>query len=242
MSDRISIVLTGTIVPNSVLTAHADAEVRKNEYLQAIHFYAKFGQVYFLENSTYPVESDPEFTSIENLKICKMPVSLCYDKGKGYQEFEMLDLWLSQEQELPSRWFKISGRYIFKNFDRIVKDCWYDKQCDLAIDRMSYYGIAFTDIFLISTACYLQHFKGIYHRCDDISDACIEKVVFQQLATQDSKLFRIFGIVPKISAISGSSAELKDDSEIVYYLKSVLRFINILFNRHYLLHPRIQAR
>jgi hypothetical protein len=242
MQNSISIVLTGTIVPNSVLTAHADAQVRKNEYLRAIHFYTKFGQVYFLENSTYPVESDPEFTSIENLKIRKMPLSLCYEKGKGYQEFEMLDRWLDQEQDLPSRWFKISGRYIFKNFDQIVKDCWHDEQCDLAIDRMSYYGIAFTDIFAISTACYLQHFKGIYTRCDDPAGASIEKVVFQQLAQQDSKSFRIFGIVPKISAISGSSAELKDDNEIIYYLKSVLRFVNILFNRHYLLHPRIQAR
>jgi hypothetical protein len=242
MQAKISIVLTGTIVPNSVLTAHADAQIRKNEYLRAINFYTKFGRVYFLENSTYPVESDPEFTSIDNLQIRKMPVSLCYDKGKGYQEFEMLDRWLDEERDIPSRWFKISGRYIFKNFDAMIKDCWNDGRCDLAIDRMSYYGIAFTDIFAISTECYLKYFKGLYTRCDDLSGACIEKVAFQRLAEQDSKSFRIFGIVPKISAISGSSAELKDDSEIIYYLKSMLRFVNILFNRHYLLHPRIQAR
>lgn len=242
MSDQISIVLTGTIVPNSVLTAHADAQIRKKEYLRAIHFYTKFAQVYFLENSTHPVESDPDFTSIKNLIIRKMPVSLCYDKGKGYQEFEMLDRWLDQEQDLPLRWFKISGRYIFKNFDAIVKDCWYDEKCDLVIDRMSYYGIAFTDIFLISTECYIRCFKGIYTKCDDIIGACIEKIVYHRLAQQDCKSFRLFGIVPKISAISGSSAELKDDNEIIYYLKSILRFVNIRFNPHYLLHPRIQAR
>ena len=242
MSDRISIVLTGTIIPNSVLTAHADAQLRKNEYLRAIHFYTKFGQVYFLENSTYPVTEDPEFTSIDNLQIRKMPVSLHYDKGKGYQEFEMIDRWLDREQDPPSRWFKISGRYIFKNFDAIIKDCWDDRQCDLVIDRMSYYGIAFTDIFAISTECYLKYFKGIYTRCDDIAGAPIEKVAFQRLASQDSKSFRIFGIVPRTSAISGSSAELKDDRQIIYYLKSMLRFVNIMFNSHYLLHPRIQAR
>lgn len=242
MQHSISIVLTGTIVPNSVFTAHADAQVRKNEYLQAIHFYTKFGQVYFLENSTYPVESDPEFTSIDNLKIRKMPVSLYYDKGKGYQEFEMLDRWLAEEKDPPLKWFKISGRYIFKNFDMIIQDCLNDERYNLVIDQMSFQRIAFTDLFFITTDDYLRCFKGIYTLCEDTSGKFIERVVFAKLSKEINKSFRLFTSVPKISAIGGSFGDLKDDSDTTYYWKSVLRSINIRLNSRYLLHPSEKTR
>jgi hypothetical protein len=242
MQDRMSIVLTGTIVPNSILTAHADSQVRKKEYLRAIKFYTKFSHVYFLENSTYPVEEDPEFTSIENLSIRKMPVSLFYDKGKGYQEFEMLDRWLEEEKYPPLRWFKISGRYIFKNFDAIIQDCLNNERYNLVIDQMSFQRIAFTDLFFITTDDYFKYFKGIYTLCEDISGKYIEKVVFKQLAKESDKSFRLFTSVPKISAISGSLGDLKDDSDTIYYWKSVLRFINIRLNSRYLLHPSEKTR
>jgi hypothetical protein len=242
MKDKVAIVLTGTIIPNSILTAHVDPEIRKQEYLKSIKFYTEFAPVYFLENSIYPVTEDPDFTSIPNLFIRKMPVSVFYEKGKGYQEFEMIDKWLEQEQHPPEKWFKISGRYIFKNFPSILEECLKDENCDIVIDQISRYGVAFTDIFYISSKCYIKQFKGIHTLCEDISGDYIEKIIYKKLRGEKTELFRIFKNVPRISVISGTSGLMKEDTRIIYHLKSLLRHVNIYFSSKYILYPFIQVR
>ena len=95
-----AIVLTGTIVPNSNFTTYTNPQVRRAEYLAAIHYYSGFAPVYFLENSAYDLASDPEFISSEDVAIRKFPVSKFAERGKGFQEFEMLDAWLNQKSIL----------------------------------------------------------------------------------------------------------------------------------------------
>ncbi len=242
VQNKIAIVLTGTIIPNSILTTHVDPEIRKQEYLKSIKFYTGFAPVYFLENSIYPVNEDIDFTSISNLFIRKMPVSIFYEKGKGYQEFEMIDKWLEQEQYPPEKWFKISGRYIFKNFPSILKECLRDEKCDVVIDQISRHGIAFTDIFYISSNYYIRQFKGVYKLCEDISGDYIEKIIYKKLREKENELFRMFTNVPRISVISGTSGLMKEDTRIVYHLKSLLRRVNIYFSSKYLLYPSIHVR
>jgi hypothetical protein len=242
MQDRLAIVLTGTIVPNSIMTAHIDPQVRRQEYLDAIHFYTKFAPVYFLENSTYPVEEDIDFNSIPNLFIRKMPLSLFCHMGKGYQEFEMIDRWLEQEKNLPSKWFKISGRYIFKNFSSIIDECLNDEKHSLVMDRMLRHNIAFTDILCIKTEFYINHFKGIYKSCEDISGKYIEKILYNNLMKNEDKLLRVFIHVPRICVISGTTGLVKEDTNIVYYTKVLLRRINILLSLEYLLYPFMKMR
>ena len=67
---NIAIVLTGTITPNTnLVNNHLDPQARRNEYLAAINFYRQFGEVYFLENSIYPLDRDPDFQDIPNVFI-----------------------------------------------------------------------------------------------------------------------------------------------------------------------------
>jgi hypothetical protein len=237
MQDKIAIVLTGTIVPNSILTTHVDADVRRKEYLRSIHFYTKLGPVYFLENSVYPLDEDEEFTSIPNLFIRKMPLSLFYDKGKGYQEFEMIDRWIDTENNPPLKWLKVSGRYIFKNFSSIIEECINDNQCDLAIDRLLYHKIAYTDLFYTTTEYYTKKIVGIYKLCDDVTGEYIEKVIFQKIAENETESVRIFVNSAKTLVTTGSTSYQKDDGGITYWVKSILRYVNRLFDRKYLLYP-----
>ncbi|MCY7369077.1 MAG: hypothetical protein LH474_13100, partial [Chamaesiphon sp.] len=59
MSTEIPIILTGTIIPNTnVRLQHINPEQRRKEYLDCINYYRNFAPVYFLENSSYPVEED----------------------------------------------------------------------------------------------------------------------------------------------------------------------------------------
>jgi hypothetical protein len=236
MQDRISIVLTGTIVVNSILTTYVDPEVRKQEYLNAIRFYTKFAPVYFLENSTYPVEEDPEFTSIQNLSIRKMPVSLFYHKGKGYQEFEMIDRWLEKEANPPAKWFKISGRYIFQNFSSILDECLEDRTHELVIDQALYHSSANTTMFCITTKFYLENFKNIYKKCDDSYRIYIEMIIFKELLLCENDQIRLFANARKIVATGSTGSKIRNTG-ISYYFKVVVRRINILINSKYIIHP-----
>jgi hypothetical protein len=237
MQDEIAIVLTGTIVTNSIFTIHVNAEIRKKEYLQAIHFYTQFAPVYFLENSIYPVNLDRDFTSIKNLFIRKMPVSLYYEKGKGYQEFEMVDRWLGEEKDPPLRWFKISGRYIFQNFAAFLDECLNDRKHQLVIDQLFHHNFANTAMFCITTAYYFQRLKNIYQTCDDSSGNFIEIIVFKKLAENRDDSIRLFTNVRNITMISGSTGSRINNSGVFYYLKIIARQINMLVSDRYILYP-----
>jgi hypothetical protein len=109
---NLSIVLTGTIIPNTTLhTQYVDPEARRQDYLNAIHFYRNFAPVYFLENSSYDLKGDRAFQAIPKVTVHQFNAS-SPARGKGFQEFEMLDQWIAIEPNLPKRWVKITGRYL----------------------------------------------------------------------------------------------------------------------------------
>lgn len=128
MNTEIPIVLTGTIIPNTnIRMKHLDAEKRRKEYLNCINYYRNFAPVYFLENSSYPVEEDLEFTSIPNVEIRKFPVSSFPEKGRGFQEFEMIDSFIKNEKNIPNKFLKITGRYFYTNIKDILNECYQNK-------------------------------------------------------------------------------------------------------------------
>jgi hypothetical protein len=177
-----AIVLTGTIVPNVVTQLqHCDPMVRKNEYLAAIKFYAQFAPVYFLENSTYDLLNDQDFNSIPHVLIRKFPVSEFAAKGRGFQEFEMLDRWVKSENNPPERWLKITGRYLYQNITEILAECSSKKDCDLLINQHRFSGVAESAIFGISHIFYQNQISGLFQECDDGSGWFIEKALHRRL-------------------------------------------------------------
>jgi hypothetical protein len=97
MAGEIPIVLTATVIPNGVTAAANNPEKRLEEYLAALNFYLSFAPVFFLENSAYPLETHPEFRQTDRLQVRRFKPSADPGRGKGYQEFEMLDAWMSSE-------------------------------------------------------------------------------------------------------------------------------------------------
>lgn len=204
-----AIVMTATIVPNAIQTAHADAMLRRAEYLEAIEFYSQFGEVYFLENSSYDVEADPAFRKHSHVHLRKFPPSTALQKGKGYQEFEMLDEWLATEPSPPSRWIKVTGRHLTSNFDKVFAECRNEDQYQLLIEqKRPPSSVALTDLFYVTTAYYRQHFRDIYRECDDAKRVYIEHVVRQHI--QHSDKFKLFREMPLLTGTSGSTGEVFD--------------------------------
>lgn len=206
MDNRLAIVLTATIVPNAIRTAHADVAQRRAEYLQAIEFYCHFGAVYFLENSSYDLATDAAFHQHANVHIRQFPPSTAYDKGKGYQEFEMLDNWLDTEQSLPEGWIKITGRHLASNFDKIYAECLHEDQYELIIEqKRPPCRVALTDLFYVTSGYYRRQFRDIYRESDDAAHVFIEHIVRNHI--QDADKFRLFQEMPLLGGISGTTGK-----------------------------------
>ena len=154
----IVIVLTGTIVPNVTINSrHNNAEKRRKEYLECICFYTKFSKVYFLENSSYPLDDDDEFKNIPNLIIRKFPPSSFPEKGKGFQEFEMLDGWLKSETDPIDYFIKVTGRYLYPKFHKIWAECQQNMNKQIIINQYLF-AQAGVELFFTTVNFYNQNF------------------------------------------------------------------------------------
>lgn len=211
---KMSIVLTATIIPNSTYVVHNDSQIRKQEYLDAIHYYRKFAHVFFLENSRYDIFKDSDFINIDNVSIRKLPVSNNYHKGKGYQEFEMINQWITYEKNLPKNFIKISGRYIIKNFKFVFLEAIYRKNIDIIIDRIELSKMALTQLFAVKTDFYKMRMMKMYLKCDDQKGAWAEKVLYS-LMSKISCDSCFFINRPIYEVISGSTGSISSEKNII---------------------------
>lgn len=228
------IVLTGTIIPNAPLAAHRDAEKRKEEYLTAINFYKQFAQVYFLENSAYPVLNDPDFMNLEGVILRKLPPSEHPERGKGYQEFEMIDAWVASEVSLPRGFIKVTGRYIVSNIEEIIKECQSGDSGAFIIDRFPRSEVAITRLFYIQADYYRRHLLGVYRDCHDMDGRWVERVLYRRLLEGDLKA-NFFFHEPSFSGVEGGTGILIAPDRARYFIKAVHRRINWMFEKRYLL-------
>ena len=232
-NNHIAIVLTGTITPNtSLVNNHLNPQARRNEYLAAINFYRQFGHVYFLENSTYSLIEDLDFQNIPNVSIRKFPVSNFPEKGKGFQEFEMIDAWINSETNLPERWIKVTGRYIYQDFQKILAECDRNSK-SIIINQYLFAKWADVALFCTTTAFYQQHLIGIYQQCDDRKGICAEKVMNANLNKVAKTSFSRFKIYLKCSGIAGSTGKVISNIWLDAINSTVMGF-NYLLDKRYI--------
>ncbi|OGT07456.1 MAG: hypothetical protein A2103_04270 [Gammaproteobacteria bacterium GWF2_41_13] len=233
MSIDIGIILTGTIVPNSTFVVHSDIDKRRLEYLEAIKFYKKFAPVYFLENSSYPLLSDPDFNDIKGVFLRKFPVSQYYNRGKGYQEFEMIKRWLETDSDIPRRFIKITGRYRILNFKDMFDECMRSQSNHFLIDRFLKDSKALTQLFYVHTD-YYRALSDFYLDCNDENGDWAEFVLHKKmLALQVNSM--IFRHEPFFAGRSGSTGANLYDGSVKHFVKSMVRKINRCLSKKYIL-------
>jgi hypothetical protein len=233
-NSSVAIVLTGTIVPNTTAQLqHCDPNQRKEEYLTAINFYNKFAPVYFLENSEYPLLDDEDFLNIPNTYIRKFPISNSSEKGRGFQEFEMLDDWLTNEINAPTKWLKITGRYIYNNIQDILSECNNNLQSDLIINQYKFSGFADPAIFYIASTYYQSQILGLYRECDDAIGWFIEKALYKKLRPIDANICQRFKTSLVCTGLAGVSGQ-KIQSDWQNNVNQVISPINYLLDRKYI--------
>ena len=236
--DELPVVLTGTIIPNMPGAAPMNPEIRLAEYQQVLRFCQHFAPVIFLENSGYPLKQHAAFAETSRLQIRQFPPSTKPERGKGYQEFEMLDAWLAAEPQPPPRWLKITGRYQLRNLHSILNECRRERKYGLLIDQLAKQRFARTHLFFATTQFYREQIKGLYRQCDDARGEFIEHVMFQQLKKSPRKQLRIFKTQPDFLAMLGSTGKMLPTGSFQWLTKQGLRRMNYLINQRHLLYVR----
>lgn len=176
---RLPLIITGTIVPQSSFVHIKDVDLRREQYLTALRYFCTRDTVFFLENSTYDIEADSAFR-MDNLHVVKLRDDESdFNLGKGYQEFRMLDRFLSMDSA-PARFMKISGRRTLKQIDYFQQ-----KYADSRVQWFDLWqndGFADTTLFCCDRDFYNAHLRGLYRQANDATGAIIEKIVYQALA------------------------------------------------------------
>lgn len=203
MIDKIGIILTGTIKPNSNYVAINDVDRRRQQYLDALEYYRKFAPVWFVENSEYDIEIDEDFNRLENVNIVKCPVSNEFSKGKGYQEFEMMDRFFSLK-DIPETIIKITGRYIIEDFANIVQDSMNMGNANVLVNLHKRRKYADTYLLVFKTAFYRDKLMGLYKKVNDDQGIYIEHIYYEYFANHTDEC-RLFKHEVDVSAISGST-------------------------------------
>ena len=232
-SKDLVLVITGTITINSIFTKYDNAQLRRAEYIKWLKFYSNFSKIYFLENSGYDFSLDKDFCAIKNVIYCQHNKSNEYNKGKWYQEFEMIDAWINSIIEKPKSFIKITGRYLIKNIDKIIKECKENNELKIIIERSFIEKkIAKTDIFYVQTNFYINNIIGLYKECNDECGNYIEHVISNLLDKNNiAKVFKNYPLKFGISGSTGLSISNnflagidKKAKDFFYYFNSDRRF------------------
>ncbi len=231
--NKRGILLTGTIIPNSVYTNYNDSAKRLQDHLTAIEFYCtqfKNDDVFFIENSEFDLESNinyQEFKKKHPFKTIRLPKSDKYYEGKGYQEFEMLDTAIELLKKEYTSFIKITGRYIVSNVFNIT-----DFECKgLVIDLNRKQKYSHTYLLYFTTEFYLNHLKGEYKHVNDNAGIFIEHVVYKKLS--EANLYSYCSLFRKTPLLSGTSGSYGIEMKRNYYrvkIRNMERFFYNLLN------------
>ena len=199
------LIITATITPQSNFVAQHNPKERKVEYLEVLNYYtANFsGDIYFAENSAFDFEMDEEFKKIftqETVHLLKFPSSDEYEKGKGYQEFEVLDLVVAQLANKYEEFIKLSGRYLTTNFKKLITQ----KNSGIVIDRHQKKKVAITSFFKCKMNFYQKEIKGCFKNVNDAEGIFIEHVIYDELKNVSNEKIDFFIKTPIYKGVSGS--------------------------------------
>lgn len=239
--SEIAVVLTGTVTPNVTSSVATDPEKRLAEYRRVVEFCRRFAPVIFLENSSYPLERHPEFAEGPGFQVRRFAPSKSPERGKGFQEFEMLDAWLAGEPSPPARWLKITGRYQLLNLADVLAACRREAGRPLLIDQLYWQRWARTYLFCVHSTFYQARIQGAYRECDDRAGGqhYIERVLFRRLAGLPAEDVQSFPIQGRFCAVAGATGTAYPTGRLQWVLKQTLRRLNRLLSRRYLFYSKV---
>ncbi len=218
--------LTATIVPHTTHVARSDVAQRLEDYKSAIRFYLKYfkGQIAFIENSDFDLDSDREISTYcqeDHFNVYRFKHHPETDRGKGFQEFYMLDEFVRVHLNNPYL-IKVTGRYLIHNIAQLA----VRMEGPLCIDLHRKLRVAQTTIFGVDREAYLDHLADCYAEANDDEGRFIEHVVYDKIANSTlAKRTNILPENPLIEGISGSHGASMERNPYKMKVRTLERWI-----------------
>jgi hypothetical protein len=216
------LLMTATIrpLPGIPALARTDPKVRLQDYQRSLVFYSGhlgscFDAIVFAENSASDLSplaaataNCRHFDKIEFIPFSGLDYKPSY--GRGYGEFQLIDHAIKTSKLLlpDDVIWKVTGRYIVKNIERIVAS--RPQTADLYC-HMRNYPYRLCELYLLSWSRrgYEVLIKNIYSKLrNDVNpnEHTIEETLFRELADQSREKINIvprFKIVPILEGFRG---------------------------------------
>lgn len=231
--NKRAVILTGTIIPNSVHTSHVDPLSRLEDYLKAIRFYCaelKNDDIFFVENSDFELEKNKQFEDLQkefNIKVIRYPKSTEYSKGKGYQEFEMIQKIVEDLKNDYSFFIKITGRYRVINIKNLTENL----NSGYYIDLRQYWKISEAYLLAFDINAFNECIKDAYKSVYDERGVYIESILYAKIKERKYKS-SLFPSTPILAGVSGSNSIVLKRNPIRKYLRNIERKLNRIIGKN----------
>lgn len=227
--NQTCIIITATINPSGPFVAQTDPKTRLAEYEEALAFYTELPyDIYFVENSGFDFEQSPYFAELQKsdrVTFWSIGASGHSGRGKGYQEFEMLDQAVDKLNAAYRSFVKISGRYVVRNAKQLIAE----GVRGIRIDRHRKNKVAITGFFHSTLDFYKIYLRNLYLLVDDPNGLYIEHVLYRQLAAlQHRKWVELFRQNPDYHGVSGSHGNTMRRNPLKMRLRNVERRLLLL--------------
>jgi len=215
-----TLIITSTVYVNSGLTVVMDAGLREQQYTDSILFYigsAAIKKIVVCDNSGF------DYSKVERLSAGAKQhgkeiefLSFQGDKdkikqqGKGYGEGEIMAYTLKNSRLLGegSDFFKVTGRVIILNIDRIASKVVPGEACFQKVTMNPFSTLhkckVDTRLYYCSRAFFEHHLSDAYTSVDDNGGRYLEHAYYDSLVVHQAR-WTGFSVFPRYSGISGST-------------------------------------
>ncbi len=233
------LLITGAIDISSYqipATRIIDLQERLQQYLYSIEYaidhYHKVGHIVFCENTNY--KYDYSFLQEKARRQKKVLEVLTFsgdyeniqNKGKGYGEGEIIKYALANSKQLQKSQFfyKLTGRVIITNMDRVVKSTYCANAFIFPPDFTQMdenNDVVETIFYKVDTLFFKQQLIDAYLEVNDRQNRYLEHVFFDKIKHLPINSFRVYPIMVGYSASTGG----------VYTKSKIILLKNSIYNK-----------
>jgi len=215
-----TMIITSSVYVNSGLTALKDPGVREAQYVDSILFYIRskaIRNIVVCDNSGFDYANNDALTA-EAKKLGKEIEFLSFagdkdaikEKGKGYGEGQIMEYTLRSSRLLgkEENFFKVTGRVLVLNIDRIVSRVIPGEACFQNVTMNPFSTLhkrkVDTRLYYCSRAFFERHLLDAYKSVDDNGGRYLEHAYYDKLIENKARWME-FAVFPRYTGISGST-------------------------------------
>lgn len=234
------LIVTSTVHINSQQVQLGNPDTRLKQYIESILFYLNtrnVGAIIICDNSNFDYSKVELLrqTALKNNKEVEFlsfngDSAKIYEYGKGFGEGEILEYIFKTSDTLKrySSFYKVTGRLIVKNIDRIIDvsdpDTNYFEKS--GVNPFVNLKVIDTRFYQCTVSTFSKFFLNEYEKVDDKNNHFLEHCYYN-VYIENREIFHGFKKIPIISGISGSTGVVYDESDFKIFARKMLKILKL---------------